>query len=147
MLSQYATVFFHLASYFKVNALVLQILLVSKWNEFYFWRLYDSNACKLKKFMPIMIMLEKYYTFYIQFLKINQLFFFNKYLKKDKCSIRSMEVKLPALVGSYDRPTDRPTNRTTKRPTDRQVNQQTKGQNDSWGRLTSINALKYKADP
>ena len=31
-----------------------------------------------KSFMPIMIMLEKYYTFYIQFLKINQLFILKK---------------------------------------------------------------------
>ena len=32
-------------------------------------------------------------------------------LKKNKCSDRSMEVKLPALLGNYDRPTDRRTDR------------------------------------
>ena len=31
----------------------------------------------------------------------------------NKCSYRSMEVKPPALLGNYDRPTDRPTNQPT----------------------------------
>ena len=35
-----------------------------------------------------------------------------------KCSDRSREVKLPALLGNYDRPTDRPTNQPVD--TDRQ---------------------------
>ena len=37
--------------------------------------------------------------------------------KKNKCSERSMEVKLPALLGNYDRPT----NRRTNQPRDRQM--------------------------
>ena len=33
--------------------------------------------------------------------------------EKNKCSDRSMEVKLPVLLGNFDRPTYQPTNRPT----------------------------------
>ena len=43
---------------------------------------------------------------------------------RNKCSDRSMEVKLSTLLGNYDRPTDQPTNQ----PKDRTTNQETDGE-------------------
>ena len=43
----------------------------------------------------------------------------NSFKETNKCSDRSMEVKLPALLRNYDQQTDRPTNQPT-RCTDRQ---------------------------
>ena len=40
---------------------------------------------------------------------------------RNKCSDRSIEVKLPAILGTYDRQTKRPTDRQTNRPTDRRT--------------------------
>ena len=44
----------------------------------------------------------------------------------NKCSDRSMEVKLPALLGNYDRQTNQPADRPTNQRTDRQVHREVK---------------------
>ena len=56
----------------------------------------------------------------------------------NKCCDRCTEVKLPALVGNYDRPNNRPTHRPNNEPTDA-----TDGQIGSKWSFTS-NELKWK---
>ena len=52
------------------------------------------------------------------------------YIDKNKSFDKSIKVKLPSLLGNYDRQTDRPTNQPTDPPTDQLADQPTNRQTD-----------------